>query len=93
MAGVPLIFELSSEGRRGADLSPRTADRRGAELLGAENSYASVKLAKSGRQDGCGRGSGRTVNLREPGPRSPGDLAVTGLAAQLAYQLVHLPQP
>ena len=36
MAGVPLIFELSSEGRRGADLSPRTADRRGAELLGAE---------------------------------------------------------
>ena len=37
VAGVPLIFELSSEGRRGADLSPRTAgDRRGAELLGAE---------------------------------------------------------
>ena len=36
-AGVPLIFELSSEGRRGTDLSPRTAgDRRGAELLGAE---------------------------------------------------------
>src|SRR5580700_11168414 len=36
MAGVPLIFELSSEGRRGADLSPRTTDKRGAELLGAE---------------------------------------------------------
>ena len=37
MAGVPLIFELSSEGRRGTDLSPRAAgDRRGAELLGAE---------------------------------------------------------
>src|ERR1700733_2783630 len=36
-AGVPLIFELSSEGRRGTDLSPRVAgDRRGAELLGAE---------------------------------------------------------
>jgi len=37
IAGVPLIFELSSEGRRGTDLSPRaTGDRRGAELLGAE---------------------------------------------------------
>ena len=37
IAGVPLIFELSSEGRRGTDLSPRAAgDRRGAELLGAE---------------------------------------------------------
>src|SRR3984957_12967511 len=36
-AGVPLIFELSSEGRRGTDLSPRHAgDKRGAELLGAE---------------------------------------------------------
>ncbi|HLX06048.1 MAG TPA: hypothetical protein VKR28_10960, partial [Candidatus Binatus sp.] len=36
-AGVPLIFELSSEGRRGTDLSPRAAgDRSGAELLGAE---------------------------------------------------------
>ncbi len=36
-SGVPLIFELSSEGRRGTDLSPRNAgDRRGAELLGAE---------------------------------------------------------
>src|SRR6202045_5561271 len=35
-AGVPLIFELSSEGRRGTDLSPRTADKRGAELLGSE---------------------------------------------------------
>src|SRR5579863_2927181 len=36
-SGVPLIFELSSEGRRGTDLSPRAAgDRRGAELLGAE---------------------------------------------------------
>src|SRR6202050_1822523 len=37
VSGVPLIFELSSEGRRGTDLSPRgTGDRRGAELLGAE---------------------------------------------------------
>ena len=37
VSGVPLIFELSSEGRRGTDLSPRAAgDRRGAELLGAE---------------------------------------------------------
>src|ERR1700691_5052082 len=36
-AGVPLIFELSSEGRRGTDLSPRAAgDRRGAEIIGAE---------------------------------------------------------
>src|SRR5712675_3147682 len=36
VAGVPLIFELSSEGRRGADLSPRSdGTRRGAEILGA----------------------------------------------------------
>ena len=34
-SGVPLIFELSSEGRRGTDLSPRAAgERRGAEILG-----------------------------------------------------------
>ena len=37
VAGVPLIFELSSEGRRGADLSPRAdGTRRGAEILGPE---------------------------------------------------------
>ncbi len=37
MAGVPLIFELSSDGRRGADLSPRAdGTRRGAEILGPE---------------------------------------------------------
>ena len=37
VAGVPLIFELSSEGRRGTDLSPRASgDRRGAEIIGAE---------------------------------------------------------
>src|SRR5260370_21642598 len=37
MAGVPLIFELSSDGRRGADLSPRAdGTRRGAEILGRE---------------------------------------------------------
>ena len=37
VAGVPLIFELSSEGRRGADLSPRDdGARRGAEILGPE---------------------------------------------------------
>ncbi len=37
VAGVPLIFELSSEGRRGADPSPRAdGARRGAEILGAE---------------------------------------------------------
>src|SRR3984957_14239009 len=37
VAGVPLIFELSSEGRRGADLSPRVdGARRGAEILGPD---------------------------------------------------------
>jgi glycine dehydrogenase subunit 2 len=37
VAGVPLIFELSSDGRRGADPSPRAdGARRGAEILGAE---------------------------------------------------------
>src|ERR1700689_3558248 len=37
VSGVPLIFELSSEGRRGTDQSPRAAgDRSGTELLGAE---------------------------------------------------------
>jgi glycine dehydrogenase subunit 2 len=37
VAGVPLIFELSSDGRRGADLSPRAdGTRRGAEILGPE---------------------------------------------------------
>ena len=37
VAGVPLIFELSSDGRRGTDLSPRAAgDRSGAEIIGAE---------------------------------------------------------
>ncbi|MGH7814236.1 MAG: aminomethyl-transferring glycine dehydrogenase subunit GcvPB [Candidatus Binataceae bacterium] len=36
-AGVPLIFELSSPGRRGADVASREAGRpRGAEILGAE---------------------------------------------------------
>ncbi|MDO8431717.1 MAG: aminomethyl-transferring glycine dehydrogenase subunit GcvPB [Candidatus Binatus sp.] len=36
-AGVPLIFELSSEGRRGADVSPKALGaRRGADILGAE---------------------------------------------------------
>src|SRR5579885_3034837 len=34
---VPLIFELSSEGRRGADMAPRKAGRRsGAEILGPQ---------------------------------------------------------
>jgi glycine cleavage system P protein (glycine dehydrogenase) subunit 2 len=34
---VPLIFELSSEGRRGADLTARTAgNKSGAEILGSE---------------------------------------------------------
>jgi glycine dehydrogenase subunit 2 len=37
VAGVPLIFELSSEGRRGADLPARgEGARRGADILGAE---------------------------------------------------------
>jgi glycine dehydrogenase subunit 2 len=37
VAGVPLIFELSSDGRRGADPSPRAdGARRGAEILGPE---------------------------------------------------------
>ena len=37
VAGVPLIFELSSDGRRGADVSPPPKGaRRGAEILGAE---------------------------------------------------------
>jgi len=37
VAGVPLIFELSSEGRRGADLSPRAdGTQRGADILGPE---------------------------------------------------------
>ena len=37
VAGVPLIFELSSEGRRATDLSPRAAgERRGAEIIGVE---------------------------------------------------------
>jgi glycine cleavage system P protein (glycine dehydrogenase) subunit 2 len=37
IAGVPLIFELSSEGRRGADVSPpANGARRGADILGAE---------------------------------------------------------
>src|SRR5258708_24450764 len=36
-ADVPLIFELSSEGRRGADVSPPSSGaRRGADILGAE---------------------------------------------------------
>ncbi|MFZ1887316.1 MAG: aminomethyl-transferring glycine dehydrogenase subunit GcvPB [Candidatus Binataceae bacterium] len=35
--GTPLIFELSSDGRSGADLAPRGAgDRSGAEILGPE---------------------------------------------------------
>ena len=35
--GVPLIFELSSEGRRGADLPAReSSQRRGADILGAD---------------------------------------------------------
>jgi len=34
---VPLIFELSSEGRRGTDLAARTADgKSGADILGSE---------------------------------------------------------
>src|SRR6202162_4387270 len=34
---VPLIFELSSQGRRGVDLSPRdAAQKSGAEILGAD---------------------------------------------------------
>ena len=37
VAGVPLIFELSSDGRRGADVSPKAlGTRRGADILGAE---------------------------------------------------------
>jgi len=37
IAGVPLIFELSSDGRRGADVSrPAKGARRGADILGAE---------------------------------------------------------
>jgi glycine dehydrogenase subunit 2 len=37
VAGVPLIFELSSEGRRATDLSPRAGgQRRGAEIIGVE---------------------------------------------------------
>ena len=37
VAGVPLIFELSSSGRRGADVGPRPdGARRGADILGAE---------------------------------------------------------
>jgi glycine dehydrogenase subunit 2 len=37
VAGVPLIFELSSAGRRGADVVPRAdGAKRGAEILGAE---------------------------------------------------------
>jgi glycine dehydrogenase subunit 2 len=36
VAGVPLIFELSSSGRRGADVGPRPdGARRGADILGA----------------------------------------------------------
>ena len=35
--GTPLIFELSSDGRAGADLAPRTKGARsGAEILGPE---------------------------------------------------------
>jgi glycine dehydrogenase subunit 2 len=35
--GTPLIFELSSDGRSGADLAPRAAgERSGAEILGPE---------------------------------------------------------
>ena len=37
VAGVPLIFELSSEGRCGSDLPPRApGERRGAEIIGVE---------------------------------------------------------
>ena len=37
VAGVPLIFELSSSGLRGADVGPRPdGARRGADILGAE---------------------------------------------------------
>ena len=41
---VPLIFELSSEGRHGADVSPRNAGAKsGAEILGAELCRAELK--------------------------------------------------
>ncbi len=33
---VPLIFELSSPGRRAVDLAPAPAEKRGAEILGAD---------------------------------------------------------
>jgi len=37
MAGeLPLLFELSSEGRRGADVRPAGAGKSGADILGAE---------------------------------------------------------
>ena len=41
---VPLIFELSAEGRHGADVAPRTARAKsGAEILGAELCRAELK--------------------------------------------------
>ena len=77
--------------RTGSGSSPSRATRYRSvdadDLLGRPSSASRLE-----RQDGRRRGAGRAVDLREADPRVARHLAVAGLAAQLAHQLVHLPQ-
>src|SRR6202051_1709899 len=69
------------------------SDKRTCECSPTKRCRAKVGRRQVGseREDRRRGGTGRAVNLGEPDSRLPWHLALTGLPAQLAHELMHLP--